>query len=378
MRWHKKTLHLVGVALGMAAQACSGTSKVVGSDRSAAGTASVGSCGVRATRTSVVGEVLTPENLMGVTTACIPFALPENPAGDTTCQIASVEHSANCDCSAPGLEPASDELSQTTRNQLQIRGTCGPRAGQTPCSEMCVCTIVSATGSSLAQCLTQSAPNPSASGWCYVSAEQGETATALLSACAEGQAHELRFLGNAIPKADATLLVSCSAGDLPPPTATPAALGQPCVSIDETLPDFPGYDINSTHVDDDSAMCASLLCLQNRFQGRASCPYGQTAAGGGCLVAGSNAPVSVPVAPQLVRRPTSAASICSCQCAGYGPGPYCTCPDDMACDHLVDKIGTPSGQRDFSGSYCIPIGSLYDRAETTVCTAPNCGDAHPY
>ena len=44
-------------------------------------------------------------------------------------------------------------------------------------------------------------------------------------------------------------------------------------------------------------------------------------------------------APQLVARQGQYNSICSCQCDGPGPGPYCTCPENMQCEHLVDALG---------------------------------------
>jgi hypothetical protein len=212
-----------------------------------------------------------------------------------------------------------------------------------------------------------------------VSAEQGSSASLLVAGCAEQQTHELRLLGDAVPQAGAAFVVNCDSGTIPP-LAAPVALGEPCVNPDENHPDFPGYSASEVNIDDNSPVCASRVCVQNHFQGRASCPYGQTAGDAGCLVAGSNVPVTAAVKPQLEQRQAATASTCSCQCAGYGPGPYCTCPVDMECDHLVDKLSvapTP-GTPDLSGSYCIPNGSLYDKAETAVCAAPGCGDAHPY
>jgi hypothetical protein len=147
------------------------------------------------------------------------------------------------------------------------------------------------------------------------------------------------------------------------------------VSNDEYFPSFPGYDANEVNLDDHAAMCSTNLCLTNHFQGRASCPYGQVAGSSDCLVEGSKVPVSGAVQPQLVARQTAVASICSCHCAGAGPGPYCTCPDSMQCEHLVDDLGIG----DFAGSYCIPKGSQYDpTGDMSVCSKPNCGDAHPY
>jgi len=160
------------------------------------------------------------------------------------------------------------------------------------------------------------------------------------------------------------------------------AVGEPCVSRDEYRAGFPGYDLATLNVDDHAATCDSGICIQNKFQGRASCPYGQTAGGLDCLLPNSDLTVSTPVSPQLVARQASVASICSCQCDGAGPGPFCTCPDSMQCEHLVDDIGaTPPGAKNLSGSYCTPKGPKFDpQADHAVCLASlqNCGAPHPY
>jgi len=164
-----------------------------------------------------------------------------------------------------------------------------------------------------------------------------------------------------------------------------AALGDPCLPDDESSPDFAGLNVTEVNITDQFQGCASRLCVANHFQGRVSCPYGQAAADGGCLVPGTATPVSTPVAPQLVARQAAKAVTCSCQCAGYGPGPYCTCPTSMVCEHLVDylEIGDPDAApaklNAYAGSYCIPAGAEYDSNQLDrSCTEPNCGAAHPY
>jgi hypothetical protein len=381
MTWTEKLQQIAGVFAILTVGACSGTHPLVGSNGATAG----GSGGGGEPDQDASAPVLTgsfsatvPGDGLEGGTACIPFALPVDATGNPTCELASAEQTPNCDCNTPGLAPASETLTQATRVRLQLAGKCGPALGSIPCSDFCVCSLPPATGASLQQCLTEASPDASSSGWCYVSNEQGNAATSLLAACTEQQTHEVRILGDAVPQTAATLVLNCDAGTLPA-SATPLPLGALCVSSDETFPDFAGSDSAGVNVDNNSGQCASRFCVQNHFQGRASCPYGQSAIGGGCLVSGSSVPVSVAVKPQLERRQAAVASICSCQCAGYGPGPYCTCPDDMECDNLVDKLADPpSGVPDLSGSYCIPNGSLYDRTETQVCTTPDCGDAHPY
>lgn len=45
--------------------------------------------------------------------------------------------------------------------------------------------------------------------------------------------------------------------------------------------------------------------------------------------------------------------ICSCRCDGpEGTGPFCSCGDGFACEHLIDDLGF--GSRHLAGSYCMP------------------------
>jgi hypothetical protein len=83
------------------------------------------------------------------------------------------------------------------------------------------------------------------------------------------------------------------------------------------------------------------------------------------------------IKPQLLQRPATAASICSCHCDGPGPGPYCTCPDSMQCEFLIEDLHL--GSSEYAGSYCIPKGTAYDAsAPHTECVEPICGAKHPH
>jgi hypothetical protein len=47
----------------------------------------------------------------------------------------------------------------------------------------------------------------------------------------------------------------------------------------------------------------------------------------------------------------SSDTVCTCRCAGDGPGPYCACPDSFECKPLLTSYGaTP----ELAGSYCFP------------------------
>jgi len=309
--------------------------------------------------------------------ACLTFPLPEDNSGSPTCRVLSYRNEPGCDCTAPGLMPASADDVATAAQSLAVDGVCGFTAmGQPPCNNACICAVAPATGDNLQQCQTQPAPGADATGWCYVSAGQGDAAQQLLESCTLNQTNEIRFMGDAAPVAGEIAMLACNGG-IPATTSVRAQLGEPCVSDDEYFPGFAGYAAREINVETGATMCGTSVCLKNHFQGRASCPYGQAGGSTDCPVAGSKVPVSGAVQPQLAARPTSVASICSCQCAGEGPGPYCTCPDSMQCEHLVDDLGL--GNSELAGSYCIAKGSQYDLAgDMSVCTEPNCGDAHPY
>lgn len=47
----------------------------------------------------------------------------------------------------------------------------------------------------------------------------------------------------------------------------------------------------------------------------------------------------------------SSDTVCTCRCAGDGPGPYCTCPDSFECKPLLTSYGATS---ELAGSYCVP------------------------
>ncbi|MEO8918591.1 MAG: hypothetical protein ABI488_14280 [Polyangiaceae bacterium] len=267
------------------------------------------------------------------------------------------------------------DISEATA-RLERGGVCGGK-GQQPCSEVCVCAVAPATGKDLTQCQTEVAPSSSATGWCYVSADRGKApALGLLEACALNQTNEVRFLGDAAPVAGEITMLACT-GRIPAASSVQAALGDPCLTGDEYFPSFRGFSENEVNLETGGAMCSTGVCLANHFQGRVSCPYGQAAGSADCLVPGSKVPVTGAVEPQLVARTAADAVICSCHCDGDGPGPYCTCPDSMQCEHVIDDLHL--GGDELAGSYCIPKGTQYEaKSDQTLCTDPNCGDAHPY
>lgn len=387
MSWIKKAFGVAAVLAGTAAFGCSGTTELVGSDGVAT---SGGNSGGGGSTTSAAGSSVEPTYELrqlsvhapsdGRPYQCMPEALPTDATGNADCYVVSARQSADCNCAAGGLSPARDEVVRVARQQAKLGGWCDPSVGDGlgACADLCICEVDSAAGGSLQQCQTEAEPDPSTTGWCYVSAAGGDAQNALVDACPDGQKQRLRFFGP-VPDQSQVPAVTTEVLFLGCPFSKPVApVGDPCIANDEYRLGFSGYSVKEVNVDDHTSRCESGICLVNHFQGRASCPYGQTEGGGDCLAAGSYDSVTRPVRPQLEARQAALASICSCQCAGTGPGPYCTCPESMQCEHLVDDLHV-GGDNNLAGSYCIPKGSQYDpQGSTAECSGSDCGAAHHY
>lgn len=151
-------------------------------------------------------------------------------------------------------------------------------------------------------------------------------------------------------------------------TPDPGAMGAPCIPGVEQQPDFSGFTVEEVNVEIGSPACGGGVCLTHHFQGRVSCPYGQTedalsldpADGRRCRVPGeTGAAVEVPVPPQLVERRAENVVHCSCQCAGSDPAvEYCQCPEGMECVELG------------LSSHCIKTGTPYEPGTSTL--GPSC------
>lgn len=163
----------------------------------------------------------------------------------------------------------------------------------------------------------------------------------------------------------------------------PGGVGDPCIPEDEYRQQVPGYAVTEVNVESRSFQCETRVCLVNHFQGRVSCPYGQTedqterclngtdkcdsSSGLGCRVPGTDGSraedrIQVPVRPQLLARSADDAVYCSCRCDGPDSNArYCECPSGFACVELVEDLGLGAGQ--LAGSYCIKDGTRYNTRE---------------
>lgn len=158
-------------------------------------------------------------------------------------------------------------------------------------------------------------------------------------------------------------------------------VGDPCVPEDEYSPTFAGFALTEVSTESRSFSCESRLCLVNHFQGRVSCPYGQSAMPEGdarCFIPGSAEPVSALVQPQLLDRRADDAVYCSCRCDGPDPGArYCECPSGFKCSRVVPELAL--GRAQLPGSYCVREGSEFDEGTIRfdhVCSraAASCDD----
>ena len=151
-------------------------------------------------------------------------------------------------------------------------------------------------------------------------------------------------------------------------------VGDPCIPEDEYQTQFEGFSVDEVNVESRSFQCETRLCLVNHFQGRVSCPYGQTADDvntkpgtdpARCRVPGTSGEdpadqiTAVIDSQDLDRRPENAV-YCSCRCDGPDPNArYCECPSGFSCEKLVDDLGLGSGQ--LAGSYCVREGTVYQK-----------------
>jgi hypothetical protein len=169
-------------------------------------------------------------------------------------------------------------------------------------------------------------------------------------------------------------------------------VGDPCTPEDEVQQNFSGFSVDEVNVESRSFQCITRVCLVNHFQGRVSCPYGNSQSTINttrmetglpeCQIPGSGSTggdnqISVAVDPQLVQRRAQDAVYCSCRCNGPdADARYCECPSGFACVKLVDRLALEGAQ--LAGSYCVKEGTEYENgklsSETCQYSKKNCGE----
>ncbi|HKQ71561.1 MAG TPA: hypothetical protein VJT73_19585 [Polyangiaceae bacterium] len=168
-------------------------------------------------------------------------------------------------------------------------------------------------------------------------------------------------------------------------------IGDPCIPEDEYQQYFSGYAVSEVNIESRSFQCETRLCLVNHFQGRVTCPYGQTADDANatndnenfCHIpgyTGNGSRIKVAVNRQLQGRPATDSVYCSCRCGGPDKDArYCKCPTGFQCVELLNKI-QQLGSPELAGSYCVKDGTAYDKNKSSYgipCPDPQPGADPP-
>ncbi|EYF07420.1 hypothetical protein [Chondromyces apiculatus] len=120
-------------------------------------------------------------------------------------------------------------------------------------------------------------------------------------------------------------------------------VGDPCTPEDEYDPGFAGFKVTEENIESRSFQCQTRICLVNHFQGRSSCPLGQTARiacnpegastcaeGETCTEAATSAPVCNVNGDCASGNCDTALGVCTCSeaahCPGAGADPTWFCP----------------------------------------------------
>jgi hypothetical protein len=135
---------------------------------------------------------------------CLPRTLTVDAQGQVACVILEGLHVdvGTCTCDA-----SKGRSSVTAEHQPLVVAAQADPASK---SLDCFCEIDQTSGAALNDCRTS--PHPSANGWCYVDATEGEAEAAILKDCPLTEKQELRFVGEGMPAPDATIFVNCGGG----------------------------------------------------------------------------------------------------------------------------------------------------------------------
>jgi hypothetical protein len=181
-------------------------------------------------------------------------------------------------------------------------------------------------------------------------------------------------------------------------------VGDPCTPEDEYQQGFNGYGVTEVNIESKSFQCETRVCIVNHFEGRVSCPYGQSeedlategptsprrcrvpgTSGEHCVDADQNTvpcgpgttnidEITVPVTSQRVARNAQDTVYCSCRCKGPDTSArYCECPSGYQCQELVRELGL--GESQLAGSYCIKDGTKYNPEDAGIISPETCADA---
>jgi hypothetical protein len=150
-----------------------------------------------------------------------------------------------------------------------------------------------------------------------------------------------------------------------PAACQSGGVGDPCTPEEEYGTAFSGFSVAEEYLESRSFQCATRICLVNHFQGRVSCPLGQSAAdvrscnaagdppcntGESCIASGTLAPIcgacDTAANPGCVARPCPTGLSCD---ATLG---LCTCDSTNSATLTVDGTGYACA---FFDDTCVPM-----------------------
>lgn len=124
------------------------------------------------------------------------------------------------------------------------------------------------------------------------------------------------------------------------PSCQTGGIGDPCTPEDEFNAGFSGFKVTQENIESRSFQCESRICLVNHFQGRISCPLGQTervacTPGGSCAGEGEACTRAGTFAPDCDQNDDERCSGLSGTCNNKGK--FCEC------DPNAENGGCPTG-----------------------------------
>lgn len=142
--------------------------------------------------------------------SCLPRQLQVDSVGRVPCTVVEALPMACEVCGGElGRSPVSADFAAAIRAELLRQGSCG-ETGTPGCDAFCVCAIPQLEGSELERCRTERVPPADLSGFCYIDPAQGFGSAEITSACSPSQQRELRFAGDAAPRAGSVVFLACS------------------------------------------------------------------------------------------------------------------------------------------------------------------------
>ena len=159
------------------------------------------------------------------------------------------------------------------------------------------------------------------------------------------------------------------------PAPEASGVGDPCIPPDEAAPVFGGFSVAEEHiVAADFAACHTGICLVNHFQGRVSCPEGQSpsqikSCNGTSDTATCNAALGEHCVASQVFAPSCAASTCPAGTTCDKNRQICACATDMTINGVAFFCGSDATLRSY---VCHSPGNCQSNAPDAVNAGKQC------